>query len=210
MIDLEENLFLNVATTMVRSRANGPGVRAVIWVQGCTIGCTGCYNNFTHEHAPKKLSSPKKIAEWINSIDEIEGITFSGGEPFEQALAISSVIKLVNSERNTPLSVFIFTGFDFETLSQSKDRATQRLLSLTDMLSAGPYIASLSQENLLWRGSSNQELIYLTDRYSRSDEGKWLNDSPIEELVMTNNGIMRTGFRAKKGDLYKSVMKTSS
>ena len=78
------------------------------------------------------------------------------------------------------------------------------------MLSAGPYIASLSKENLLWRGSSNQELIYLTDRYSRSDEGKWLNDSPIEELVMTNNGIMRTGFRAKKGDLYKSVMKTSS
>ena len=210
MIHLEENLFLNIATTMARSRANGPGVRAVIWVQGCTIGCTGCYNNFTHEHAPKKLSSPKKIAEWINSIDEIEGITFSGGEPFEQAIAISSVIELVNSERNTPLSVFIFTGFDFETLGQSKDRAVQRLLSLTDMLSAGPYIASLSQENLLWRGSSNQELIYLTDRYSRSDEGKWLNDSPIEELVMTNNGIMRTGFRAKKGDLYKSVMKTSS
>jgi len=209
MIHLEENLFLNIATTMARSRANGPGVRAVIWVQGCTIGCTGCYNNFTHEHAPKKLSSPKKIAEWINSIDEIEGITFSGGEPFEQAIAISSVIELVNSERNTPLSVFIFTGFDFETLGQSKDRAVQRLLSLTDMLSAGPYIASLSQENLLWRGSSNQELIYLTDRYSRSDEGKWLNDSPIEELVMTNNGIMRTGFRAKKGDLYKSVMKTS-
>lgn len=210
MIDLEENLFLNVATTMVRSRANGPGVRAVIWVQGCTIGCTGCYNNFTHEHAPKKLSSPKIIAEWINSIDEIEGITFSGGEPFEQALAISSVIELVNSERDAPLSVFIFTGFDFETLCQSKDRAIQRLLSLTDMLSAGPYIASLGQENLLWRGSSNQELIYLTHRYSRSDEGKWLNDSPIEELVMTNNGIMRTGFRAKKGDLYKSVMKTSS
>ena len=53
MIHLEENLFLNIATTMTRSRANGPGVRAVIWVQGCTIGCPGCYNNFTHEHAPK-------------------------------------------------------------------------------------------------------------------------------------------------------------
>ena len=210
MIHLEENLFLNIATTMARSRANGPGVRAVIWVQGCTIGCQGCYNNFTHEHAPKKLSSPKQIAEWINSIDGIEGITFSGGEPFEQALAISSVIELVNSERKTPLSVFIFTGFDFETLNLSKEHSIQRLLSLTDMLSAGPYIASLNQENLLWRGSSNQELIYLTKTYSKTDEEKWLNDSPIEELVMTDNGIMRTGFKAKKGDLYKTLLQTSS
>ena len=210
MIHLEENLFLNIATTMARSRANGPGVRAVIWVQGCTIGCPGCYNNFTHEHSPKKLSSPKQIAEWINSIDGIEGITFSGGEPFEQALAVSSVIELVNSERENSLSVFIFTGFDFETLNQSKDGAIQRLLSLTDMLSGGPYIASLSQEKLLWRGSSNQELIYLTKTYSRTDEEKWLRNSPIEELVMTNNGIMRTGFRAKKGDLYNSLMHTLS
>lgn len=210
MIHLEENLFLNIATTMACSRANGPGVRAVIWVQGCTIGCPGCYNIFTHEHTQKKLKSPKHIAEWINSIDEIEGITFSGGEPFEQALAISSVIELVNSERKTPLSVFIFTGFDYETLSKSKDSAIQRLLSLTDMLSAGPYIASLNQENLLWRGSSNQELIYLTKAYSKTDEEKWLNDSPIEELVMTDNGIMRTGFKAKKGDLYKTLLQTSS
>ena len=210
MIHLEENLFLNIATTIARSRANGPGVRAVIWVQGCTIGCPGCYNNFTHEHSPKKLSSPKQIAEWINSIDDIEGITFSGGEPFEQALAVSSVIELVNSERENSLSVFIFTGFDFETLNQSKDGAIQRLLSLTDMLSAGPYIASLSQEKLLWRGSSNQELIYLTKTYSKTDEEKWLNDSPIEELVMTDNGIMRTGFKAKKGDLFKSLLQTSS
>ena len=206
MIHLEENLFLNIATTMARSRANGPGVRAVIWVQGCTIGCPGCYNNFTHPHTSKKLSSPKKVAEWINSIDEIEGVTFSGGEPFEQALAVSSIIERMNSERQNPLSVFIFTGFDFETLRESKDEAVQRLLSMTDMLSSGPYVSSLREEQLLWRGSSNQKLIYLTDTYSSSEEESWIRNSPIEELVMSDSGIMRTGFRAKKGDLYNSLV----
>tara|TARA_X000001036_G_C20344014_1_gene669688 strand:+ start:72 stop:689 length:618 start_codon:yes stop_codon:yes gene_type:complete len=203
---MKENLFLNIATSMARSRANGPGVRAVIWVQGCTIGCPGCYNNFTHPHTSKKLSSPKKVAEWINSIDEIEGVTFSGGEPFEQALAVSSIIERMNSERQNPLSVFIFTGFDFETLRESKDEAVQRLLSMTDMLSSGPYVSSLREEQLLWRGSSNQKLIYLTDTYSSSEEESWIRNSPIEELVMSDNGIMRTGFRAKKGDLYNSLV----
>ena len=206
MIHLEENLFLNIATTMARSRANGPGVRAVIWVQGCTIGCPGCYNNFTHPHTSNKLSSPSKIAEWINSIDGIEGITFSGGEPFEQALAISSIIEKVNLERQDPLTIFIFTGFDFETLNESNDTAVKRLLSMTDMLSAGPYVSSLKEEQLLWRGSTNQELIYLTNKYLQADEQRWLENSPIEELVMSNTGIMRTGFRAKKGDLYNSLV----
>lgn len=206
MIHLEENLFLNIATTMPRSRANGPGVRAVIWVQGCTIGCPGCYNHFTHPHTSNKLLSPSKISGWINSIDGIEGITFSGGEPFEQALAISSIIEKVNLERLAPLSTFIFTGFDFETLRESKDAAVQRLLSMTDMLSSGPYVSSLREEQLLWRGSSNQKLIYLTDTYSSSEEESWIRNSPIEELVMSDSGIMRTGFRAKRGDLYNSLV----
>ena len=206
MIQLEENLFLNIATTMAHSRANGPGVRAVIWVQGCTIGCSGCYNNFTHEHTSKKLSSPSKIAEWINSIDEIEGITFSGGEPFEQALAVSSVIEKINSEREDPLTIFIFTGCDFETLRKSKDHVVKRLLSMRDMLSSGPYVSSLRDEQLLWRGSSNQKLIYLTDTYSSSEEERWIKNSPTEELVMSDSGITRTGFSAKNGNLYNSLL----
>ena len=113
---------------------------------------------------------------------------------------------MVNSKREKPLSVFIFTGFDFETLNKSNDNVIQNLLSSTDMLSAGPYIAALNKEDLLWRGSTNQELIYLTKTYSKTDEEKWLNDSPIEELVMSENGIMRTGFRAKTGDLYNTLL----
>ncbi|MAK96181.1 MAG: hypothetical protein CL996_01615, partial [Euryarchaeota archaeon] len=100
-------------------------------------------------------------------------------------------------------------GFDYDKLNIDKSPAVQRLLSLTDVLSAGPYVASLSKDDLLWRGSSNQELVYLSERYSKSDEEKWLENSPVEELMMTDNGIMRTGFKAKKGDLYKSLLRIS-
>ena len=185
--------------------ANGPGKRAVIWVQGCTIGCPGCYNAFTHPHKIETLASPMKLANWINSIEDIEGITFSGGEPFEQAEAVAKVIEAVNSSRPDPLSVFIFTGFDFEELESSSTPAVQRLLSLTDMLSAGPFMIQQRDTDLLWRGSTNQRLVYLSERYSSEDEERWLLESPVEELVWSNEMITRTGFAGPGGQLLKMI-----
>lgn len=202
---MSDETYLNVAMTMPRSMANGPGKRAVIWVQGCTIGCPGCYNAFTHPHKIETLASPKKLAEWINSIDDIEGITFSGGEPLEQAEAVSKVIEAVNSSRANPLSVFIFTGFDHEELESSTTPAVQRLLSLTDMLSAGPFKIQERDTNLLWRGSSNQRLVYLSERYSSEDEERWLLESPVEELVLSSDMIQRTGFSGPRGQLAKAI-----
>ena len=85
---MTSDIHLNVAKTLSHSRANGPGVRAVIWVQGCTIGCPGCYNAFTHPHEKRTLVTPDTIAEWVSSLEAIEGVSFSGGEPFEQAKAV--------------------------------------------------------------------------------------------------------------------------
>ena len=204
MIILSEDIYLNVAMTMHKSLANGPGKRAVIWVQGCTIGCRGCYNAFTHPHKIETLASPKKLADWINSIDDIEGLTFSGGEPFEQAEAVAEVIDTVNSSRNHPLSIFIFTGFDLEELLATPAPAVQRLLSLTDMLSAGPFLIGQCDTNLLWRGSSNQQLVYLSERYAQSEEEKWGLESPVEELILNANLLQRTGFAGPQGDLVKA------
>ncbi len=201
---MSDDVYLNVAMTMPRSVANGPGERAVIWVQGCTIGCPGCYNAFTHPHKIETLASPEKLADWINSIQGIEGITFSGGEPFEQAEAIAEVVNLVNSTREEALSVFIFTGFEIETLQESSIPAVQRLLSLVDMLSAGPFLLEQRDTNLLWRGSKNQQLIYLSERYSHSEEEKWRVDSPVEELILNVDLIQRTGFAGPRGDLVKA------
>jgi len=203
---LLEDFYLNVAMRMPKSRSNGPGIRAVIWVQGCTIGCPGCYNAFTHPHERKTLVRPEELAEWIISIEGIEGITFSGGEPFEQAEAIAQTIEIVNSERKDSISVFIFTGFEMDVLNSSSSTAVQRLLNLSDMLSAGPYVHSQRDTNLLWKGSTNQNLVYLTNRYSSTEEEMWFKESPVEELVMQNNDIKSTGFLGRNGHIYSSLV----
>ena len=191
--------------TMAKSRANGPGVRAVIWVQGCTIGCPGCYNAFTHPHVKNQLRNPAILATWVNSIDGIEGVTFSGGEPFEQAEAIVATIEAINLSREIPISVFIFSGFKYSYLQSSGSPKVKRLLGLVDMLSTGPFLMEHCDTNLLWRGSSNQQLVYLSERYSQSEEEKWRQESPVEELVINDDVIQRTGFEGPRGKLVKAV-----
>lgn len=208
--DLVDELYLNIAMTMAKSRANGPGLRVVIWVQGCTIGCRGCYNAFTHPHAQNQLVSPTELAEWVRSIEGIEGVTFSGGEPFEQARAILNTIQLINAESVNPLSVFIFSGFTLAELESSVDPSVRSLLSKVDILSAGRYIASKRSENLLWKGSTNQELYFLSNRYNPDMEERWLSESPVEELVMTNEGVQRTGFLGVGGPLLNGLVSGSS
>ena len=84
-------IFLNVSSTN-RSRANAPGVQTG---QGCTIGCRGCYSASTHLTKPSLYTVLQEIAEWLQSIPDIEGVTFSGGEPFEQAAAVLETINSI-------------------------------------------------------------------------------------------------------------------
>ena len=201
-----ENYMLNVAMKIKSSKANGPGNRAVIWVQGCTIGCRGCYNSFTHPHEAKEMILSSDLAKWIASIDNIDGVTFSGGEPFEQAAAIDEVLSNLHKMGRNDLTVFIFTGYDYEYLINSEEQSIAKLLSKTDILSAGVFDFTKKSDELLWRGSDNQQLIYLSDRYSSSDESFWLNHSPLEEISFHDGNMIFTGFKGKSGDLYKSVL----
>lgn len=189
-------VYLNVAKTLSHSRANGPGVRAVIWVQGCTIGCPGCYNAFTHPHEKRSLVAPELIAGWVSSLEGIDGVSFSGGEPFEQAKAIKQVIAAVRL-KSPNLTFFSFSGFDFDVLQESSEEDVAGLLNELDMLSAGPYVHSLRQPNLLWRGSSNQKLHYLTDVYCEHQESEWSLITPVEEFYFDNEFIHFTGFEGE-------------
>ena len=88
-----DKLFLNVADIQLRSRVNGPGLRSVIWVQGCTRGCPGCFNPHTHPHDPRHLLDPEALAQRLMRVPDTDGITLSGGEPFEQAAACAVLRK---------------------------------------------------------------------------------------------------------------------
>jgi anaerobic ribonucleoside-triphosphate reductase activating protein len=201
---MADEVYLNISKTLSHSRANGPGVRAVVWVQGCTVGCEGCYSTATHPHKRVNLIEPKHLANWIATLEGIEGITFSGGEPFEQAEAVLSVILLTKSLR-PDLTIFLFSGFEYQNLKSSKHPAVTSILESADMLSTGPFVADRFNPELLWRGSENQQLIYLSEVYSSGLESEWKTASPIEEIQMNSTRLDYTGFKGKDGLIYNHL-----
>jgi anaerobic ribonucleoside-triphosphate reductase activating protein len=154
--------LLNVHAFLAASRVNGPGARAVVWTQGCRRRCPGCCNPDTHDHRPRRLVAPAKLAERVATVEGIEGLTVSGGEPFEQPAAVAAHCRQV-SRRG--LSVMVFTGQTYEQLRASDDPAVGALLGQIDILVDGPFVRRLAQTHLAWRGSSNQRVRFLTDRY---------------------------------------------
>jgi len=182
--------LLNVHDVLPVSYANGPGRRTVVWTQGCSKRCPGCSNPLTHSHRPHVLLDPKQLAEAIATITNIEGVTITGGEPCEQALAVGRLCRLVR-EKN--LSVMLFTGWEYEDLCKSSDKSVRELLSQIDILVSGPFFRHLADKNLIWRGSSNQQITFLTDRYSP----EVLNDKnppQVEGQFSTGRSLQITGF----------------
>lgn len=181
---------LNIHTILSASRANGPGSRAVVWTQGCSIRCPGCCNPLTHSHEPRILVQPQRLANAILNIPDIEGLTISGGEPFEQP---KPVALLCHAVRKAGLSVMLFTGRRYEQLIETGNQAIKHLLSQIDILVDGPFIESLTDSQLLWRGSSNQRIRLLTNRYS-SEVLANTSQPQVEAEMPTDNSLKLTGF----------------
>lgn len=184
-------ILLNVADIHHRSKANGPGVRSVVWVQGCTLGCPKCFNPHTHAQQPVKLLDPEELGAQLAQLPGTDGLTISGGEPFQQADACA---RLASTVQVTGLSVMVFSGYPFTFLSHSADAAVRRFLSSIDLLVAGPYIEN-RKSSRLWRGSSNQTLHYLTDRLRNSDS---TTNDEAPQVEVASDGVMSscTGFAA--------------
>lgn len=154
---------LNIARTLARSAANGPGERFVLWVQGCPLACPGCWNPDTWAFERRDLRSVEDLAAVILATEGIEGVTFTGGEPFAQARALTAIAEQV---RAAGLSVFVFTGYDLDELKRPEHHA---LLAVTDVVVAGRYVEAERTWGLAWRGSANQRVHFLSDRYDAAD-----------------------------------------
>ncbi len=151
---------INVARTVPRSAVNGPGERFVVWVQGCPLHCPGCWNPDTWSFARRQLRTVGDLAHEIRTVGGIEGVTFTGGEPFAQARALAALGRqLVAAD----MSVFVFSGYELNELTEPAHR---ELLAVTDVLVAGRYIEAKRTLMLPWRGSANQSVHFLTGRYS--------------------------------------------
>jgi anaerobic ribonucleoside-triphosphate reductase activating protein len=132
-----------------------------MWVQGCSLGCPGCFNRHLWPEDGATDVAGQQLLERILSIKDIEGITFLGGEPFEQADALAWLAARVRQEG---LSVMTFTGFSLAELSK-RGPAAHELLQETDLLVDGRYVAALPDHNRPWVGSTNQQFHFLTNRY---------------------------------------------
>lgn len=147
---------LRVAGIVKESVVDGPGFRYVIFAQGCTHCCKGCHNPDTHALDGGYLIDAESIIEEIKQSKYIDGVTFSGGEPFLQADAF---IHIAERLKEANISIVCYTGFTFEELYESKDESKTRLLGFIDMLIDGPYIEELKDLSLTFRGSRNQRII---------------------------------------------------
>jgi len=183
-------MALNLARTLSRSAANGPGERFVVWVQGCPLACPGCWNADTWSFGRRHVVQEDALVEEILATDGIEGVTFSGGEPFMQARALARVAARV---RAAGLSVFVFTGYAREELTGRH----AELLAHTDVLVSGRYREELRVAGLPWRGSTNQQVDFLTNRYGPEAMG----GGAEVEILLGPQGATVTGFPVEIGQL---------
>ncbi|MBE7450955.1 MAG: radical SAM protein [Kofleriaceae bacterium] len=166
-----------------RSRANGPGTRFVIWLQGCTLGCAGCFNPATHATGGAALTTDALLAE-VTATRGVDGLTLSGGEPMQQAAA---ALELVLGARRLGLSTLMFSGYTrAELAAQALGPA---VLAHLDVLVDGRYQASARTGHGL-RGSANQVVHLLTGRHRRDE----VEATPTTEIRIARDGsVVLTG-----------------
>lgn len=151
-------MTLQVAGFLEHSTVNGTGFRSVLFVSGCQHNCPGCQNEAMQDnHYGESLSIHEVLTRILKNKPIIDGVTFSGGEPFDQADSLAALAKLLKAEN---LSIWCYSGYTYDVLA--KDPKFSGLLSIIDVLVDGPYVESLYDPNLKFRGSSNQKIYELS------------------------------------------------
>ncbi len=145
---------IRIADIINDSIVDGPGLRLTVFVQGCPHKCRGCHNPGTHSLDGGKIMDTDEIAEIIKKNILLDGVTFSGGEPFLQSEALA---KLAQDVKKMGLNVITYTGFLFEDLI--KDKSKMPLLLASDYIIDGRFEQDKKSLELNFRGSSNQRII---------------------------------------------------
>ena len=146
---------------MDESVVDGPGLRLVVFAQGCPHRCQGCHNPHTWDFDGGADISIEQILLHAEVNPILGGITLSGGEPFAQAPGFAC---LAQEARRRGLSVVTYTGYTWEQLVDSPAPGVRDLLLATDILIDGPFVQALADPGLAYRGSRNQRVIQVRSR----------------------------------------------
>lgn len=158
------------------SIVDGPGLRYGVFVQGCTHACPGCHNPESQPADGGEVYEIDRIYEDIRANKLIHGVTFSGGEPFEQP---AECAKLAGRLKDDGYNVWAYTGYLLEDLLRmaEADPAVGEFLQNVDVLVDGPFVESLHSYELEWRGSSNQRVIDVLKTLSSGKLVEWKSAS---------------------------------
>lgn len=167
-------MVLRLAGIVKESVVDGPGIRMVIFVQGCPHHCPGCHNPDSHNPEGGYETTTEEIIADLPDGKLVCGLTLSGGEPFAQA---SALITIAAAAKLRGLSIVVYTGYCFEELLQMSVRMPEvmELLKLTDMLVDGPFEQERRDLSLAFRGSANQRLLDVPLSLKAGQAVKWVD-----------------------------------
>lgn len=149
---------IRIAGVVPESVVDGPGFRYTIFTQGCSHNCQGCHNPQTHDFNGGYLVDTDELFIEMMSDPLIKGMTFSGGDPFEQPEPLAELASKVHSAGK---DIICYTGYTYEQLldKSSENPSVMDLLKETDVLIDGPFVLEERDLTLKFRGSVNQRVI---------------------------------------------------
>lgn len=186
---------MRIARILTNTYAEGPGCRFCIWVQGCKHGCDGCFATDLWDYSGGTEVSVEQLKAKLRSVKEsVCGITFLGGEPFDQAGELAEIAEYA---RACNMTIITFTGYTYAQLRAANDPQWTRLLQATDLLIDGRFEKELLDYSRPLVGSSNQQFIFLTDRIAESEIAAYKNrieirTAPTGRLYLNGMGNIQT------------------
>lgn len=174
-----ERILTNIKTL-------GPGSRLAIWVNGCSRNCEGCVSKRLQDI---DLDCEVNIEEILSdyNFSRIDGVTISGGEPFEQ---VEELVKLVSFLKNKKINdILIYTGYTYKELCELDNKNINFILNNITVLIDGPYIKSLDYQIHNLKGSENQNIIYLNHSYQKLYEEYIKSQRQMQEIQIANTLI---------------------
>ena len=177
---------LNLAHFEPCSYIYGPGARFVIWTQGCSLHCKGCWNTETWAFKPKHLLRQEQVFELIQEAcleHKLEGLTILGGEPFDQYEACLALAKQIREQ--TKLSLILYSGYELSELEGKRQTA---IFEYTDVLISGRYKEEQRSTEKMLIGSTNQQFHFFSNRYT-SDV---IEDGQYMEIHLYEDGSSQT------------------
>jgi anaerobic ribonucleoside-triphosphate reductase activating protein len=198
----EESMLVHSVLSL--SAVNGPGHRAVVWFQGCNLRCRGCFNPASHAFDPDREKPVEEIAEWILASKGIEGVTFSGGEPFQQAGDLRRLCEYIKLRR-PDFSIGVFSGYMLQELVHGRwhwkasdtnawikgDPALfEAIKRFLDFGIFGRFRHTMACNDKPLCGSRNQEVVFFNNRYSSCD----LMPQGFEVTISGDGTCAVTGF----------------